>query len=68
MLVNEILPVGKMPPGLLAEILANAPREDPAVFLGPGPDLDCAVIDIGDDLLILKADHKPLRAIIMAPI
>jgi hydrogenase maturation factor len=54
--VNDILPVGKLPAGLLAEIVANAPTADPDILLGPGPGLDCAVIDIGDDLLILKSD------------
>jgi hydrogenase expression/formation protein HypE len=54
--VNENLAVGKLPAGLLAEILANAPTNDPDIFLGPGPGLDCAVIDVGDDLLVLKSD------------
>ena len=56
MTVNDILPVGKLPADLLAQIVANAPITDPDILLGPGPGLDCAVIDIGDDLLILKSD------------
>jgi hydrogenase expression/formation protein HypE len=54
--VNEILPVGKLPARLLAEVLANAPINDPNIVLGPGPGLDCAVLDVGDDLLVLKSD------------
>ena len=54
--MNEILPVGKLPASLLAEIVANAPTNDPDILLGPGPGLDCAVIDIGNNLLILKSD------------
>jgi hydrogenase maturation factor len=54
--VDEILPVGKLPAGLLAEVVASAPINDPDIILGPGPGLDCAVIDVGDDLLVLKSD------------
>ena len=54
--MNDILPTGKLPAHLLAEILVNAPAKDPAIILGPGPGLDCAVIDIGEELLVLKSD------------
>src|SRR5258707_12328083 len=50
------LPVGKLPPDLLARLLARAPVTDPRVRLGPGAGLDCAVLDLGDRLLVLKSD------------
>lgn len=50
------LPVGKLPPGDLARILAHAPLDDPAILVGPGIGLDCAVVEHGDDLLVLKSD------------
>jgi hydrogenase maturation factor len=40
----------------LARLLAKAPISDPRVLLGPGVGLDCAVIESGDRLLILKSD------------
>lgn len=51
-----VLPVGKLPPDLLAQILARAPIDDPRVVLGPGIGLDCAVIDLGDRLAVYKSD------------
>jgi hydrogenase expression/formation protein HypE len=50
------LPVGKLPADLLAELLARAPVEDPRVLVGPGIGLDCAVVDVGDRLLVFKSD------------
>ncbi|MEJ2346771.1 MAG: AIR synthase family protein [Gammaproteobacteria bacterium] len=50
------LPVGKLPADLLAQLLQGAPVDDPRVLLGPGIGLDCAVIDAGDRLLVLKSD------------
>lgn len=49
-------PVGKLPAGKLAELLARAPVSDPRVVQGPGIGLDCAVIDDGDRFLVLKSD------------
>lgn len=49
-------PVGKLPAGKLAELLARAPVSDSRVLQGPGVGLDCAVIDAGDRLLVLKSD------------
>ena len=51
-----MLPLGKLPPDLLAKLLAAAPVTDPRVILRPGIGLDCAVIDIGDHYLVLKSD------------
>jgi hydrogenase expression/formation protein HypE len=57
------LPVGKLPPDLLARLLGKIPNPDPRLVLGPGIGLDCAVIDPGGDLsrrsrdlLVLKSD------------
>ncbi len=50
------LPVGKLPPDLLEQMLAGMPISDPRVKLGPGTGLDCAVLDMGDRLLVVKSD------------
>src|SRR2546426_4919244 len=50
------LPVGKLPPDLLARLIARAPATDARVRLRPGPGLDCAVVDLGDRLLVFKSD------------
>ncbi|MCC7358323.1 MAG: AIR synthase family protein [Anaerolineales bacterium] len=54
--MTAALPTGKLPPALLARLLSRAPTNDPAVFLPPGPGLDCAVLDLGARLLVLKSD------------
>ena len=49
--------VGKLPPQLLAEFLAKARTEDSRVLLGPGVGEDAAVLDMGDDrVLVAKTD------------
>jgi hydrogenase maturation factor len=50
------LPLGKLPPDLLEQMLAGMPVSDPRVKLGPGAGLDCAVLDMGDRLLVVKSD------------
>lgn len=50
------LPVGKLPPHLLAHLLSQAPIRDPQVLLGPGIGLDCAVVDGGAKLWVIKSD------------
>src|SRR5260221_8274 len=50
------LPVGKLPPDLLARLIARAPAADARVRLRPGVGLDCAVVDLGDRLLAFKSD------------
>jgi len=50
------LPLGKLPPDLLEQMLAGMPISDPRVKLGPGTGLDCAVLEIGDHLLVVKSD------------
>jgi hydrogenase expression/formation protein HypE len=54
--MKEILPVGKLPFDLLSELLAEAPVSDTRVLLGPGIGLDCAIVDLGTTLLVLKSD------------
>jgi hydrogenase expression/formation protein HypE len=57
--MNETLPLGKLPPDLLAQLLAQDPAAvaDPQIVLGPGVGLDCAVIDNGGaNLLVYKSD------------
>jgi hydrogenase maturation factor len=53
---QTILPIGKLPPELLEKIIANAPIDDPRVILGPGIGLDCAVLDAGASLWVLKTE------------
>jgi hydrogenase expression/formation protein HypE len=55
-MTEKIFPVGKLPVALLGRLLAQAPVTDPRVLLGPGVGLDCAVIEAGDKLLVLKSD------------
>jgi hydrogenase maturation factor len=50
------LPLGKLPFDLLARLLARAPLQDPRVLYGPGIGLDCAVIDLGERVLVFKSD------------
>lgn len=50
------LPVGKIPPQILSDLLDKHTPSDPRVLLGPGIGLDCAVIDYGDQALVLKSD------------
>ncbi len=51
------LPLGKLPPDRLAQLLRQIATPDPSVLLGPGVGRDCAVIDLGSDqLLVAKSD------------
>jgi hydrogenase expression/formation protein HypE len=54
--MEEKLPVGKLPVELLARLLNQMPVQDSRVILGPGIGMDCAVIDFGQRLLVLKSD------------
>jgi len=55
-LMTAPLPVGKLPAELLQKLLQRAPLTDERVLLGPQPGVDCAVLDLGDRLLVLKSD------------
>lgn len=55
--MTDPLPVGKLPPEIFGRCLADLSISDPRVLVGPGPGLDCAVIDTGGErLLVLKSD------------
>lgn len=55
--MSAILPVGKLPPDLLAQLLARSPLDDERVLLGPSLGLDCAAVDHGGpNLLVCKSD------------
>ena len=54
--MKHSLPVGKLPPEMLAMFLQQAPIFDPRLILGPGIGLDCAVIDYGSRYLVFKSD------------
>lgn len=56
MSTNAVLPLGKIPNDLLSALLQRAPVSDPRVIRGPGIGLDCAVIDLGERILVFKTD------------
>lgn len=56
------LPIGKLPPDVLEKILKNIPILDEKVIVGPGTGMDCAVLDFGDQFLVLKSDPISLTA------
>ncbi len=56
LMTMDKLPLGKLPPGLLADLLARHKPSDPRVLLGPGVGMDCAVLDFGESLLVAKSD------------
>jgi hydrogenase maturation factor len=51
-----MLPIGKLPVDLLSRLLEKHPVQDPRVVLGPGIGVDCAVIESGERLLVVKSD------------
>ncbi len=51
-----ILPSGKLPPQLLRRMIERMPVQHDRLIVGPGEGLDCAVVDYGDTLLVLKSD------------
>lgn len=53
---GQNLPLGKLPAPLLAHLLETTPISDPQVLMGPGVGLDCAIVEIGEKLLVLKSD------------
>jgi hydrogenase maturation factor len=61
-MTRPVLPVGKLPPALLSRLLKHAPVDDPRVLLGPGTGLDCAVVDMGESLLVYNSDPITLAA------
>lgn len=55
-MTQRTFPLGKLPADLLAELLSLAPGGDPQVLVGPSPGIDCAVLDLGNTLLVFKSD------------
>lgn len=56
MMGATMLPVGKLPPELLADLLAAAPVDDPDIIVGPGIGFDCAVVAAGERYFVFKSD------------
>jgi hydrogenase maturation factor len=54
--MNNPFPLGKLPADVLARLLEEFKPADPRVLVGPGLGLDAAVIEMGDRLLVAKAD------------
>jgi len=51
------LPVGKLPPDLLADLLRRYVRPDPRVLVGPGIGIDAAILDLdAERCLVAKTD------------
>ena len=50
------LETGKLPPALLSELLSDLGASDPRVLVGPAIGEDCAVVDLGERLLVAKSD------------
>jgi hydrogenase expression/formation protein HypE len=48
--------LGKLPPDLLARLVATIPGHDPRVSVGPRPGEDAAVIDIAGHALVVTTD------------
>ncbi len=49
-------PIGKLPSQVLSRLLQQLTQSDPNVILGPGIGLDCALIEFGERVLVLKSD------------
>lgn len=56
------LPIGKLPPDLLEKLFNKIPILDKKVIVGPGTGMDCAVIDFGNQYLVLKSDPISLTS------
>ncbi len=54
--LDQMLPVGKLPPEILKKIISQAPIQNSRLFMGPGIGLDCGIIDDGNKYLVLKTD------------
>ena len=53
---SQALRAGKLPPALLADLLAGLDCDDPRVLIGPRPGVDAAVLDFGDRGLVAASD------------
>ena len=50
------LPVGKIDPGILGELIARYTGADNRILIGPGVGEDATIIDMGNTLLVAKTD------------
>jgi hydrogenase maturation factor len=57
-----MLEAGKLPPELMTEMLSLLGSNDPRVLVGPRVGEDCAVIEMGERLLIAKSDPVTFAA------
>ncbi len=53
---ERLLPVGKLPQGLLERLLKKYSFTDPSVLVGPAIGIDSAIIDFPGELLVAKSD------------
>jgi hydrogenase expression/formation protein HypE len=53
---NNVLPVGKLPPEHLRSLFKHLPKHDPRLLIGPQIGEDAAVIDQGDQYLVVATD------------
>ncbi len=54
--MTKILPVGKLPPGLLEKFIQKYSHKDERVVVGPQIGEDATVIDFGEKYLVAKTD------------
>ena len=53
---KAVLPAGKLPIDYLRAVLADLPKHDPRLLIGPEIGEDAAVIDVGDRYLVVTTD------------
>ncbi len=53
---QSILKTGKLPPEALNTLISRLPVDDPSILAGPAVGMDCAVIELGQQLLVAKTD------------
>ena len=51
--MSRHFPLGKLPPEVLAQLIAGLPVTDPRILLGPRLGEDAAVLDLGGDQLLI---------------
>lgn len=54
--MRNLLPVGKLPPELLDQLLSAQIVDDPSVIVAPAVGMDCAVVAPGPGYLVIKSD------------
>jgi len=53
---SEFLPIGKLNPDFLSELIEKYTIKNESIVVGPGIGVDAAVIDVGDFYLVAKTD------------